>query len=295
MAPPRRRVSYVIPAPADPPPRLQLPPHGVPRNGATGPILIPIQSAGSPPPPTPKWAQHPRHRLGVSCLALDTSTQLVGRASPDDRERAALTVAKRALGLPGDAIPGTASAELRSDGVLRIPNDPALSLGDEFSTDLFRDFAHLFASPAVSRLHISVASNLYPTCLDSARMAALLAAFPQLAFLRVGRKCHDLFRYLAQTDKRSESGGPPCPHLDHLIALWSVSWEEEFRTSCDLVEKTLAQRAALGLRLSILDLRFRRLYGLKQGQGEVDLEEIRSGLVRRLRPLAGMVVVNIET
>ena len=162
-------------------------------------------------------------------------------------------------------------------------------------TDLFRDFAHLFASPAVSRLHISVASNLYPTCLDSARMAALLAAFPQLAFLRVGRKCHDLFRYLAQTDKRSESGGPPCPHLDHLIALWSVSWEEEFRTSCDLVEKTLAQRAALGLRLSILDLRFRRLYGLKQGQGEVDLEEIRSGLVRRLRPLAGMVVVNIET
>ncbi|PIL29250.1 hypothetical protein GSI_09299 [Ganoderma sinense ZZ0214-1] len=175
-------------------------------------------------------------------------------------------------------------------------------------TELFREFAQLFASPAVSRLHISVASNLYPTCLDRARMAALLGAFPQLTFLRVGRKCHDLFRYLAQAEEGAKSSaggdkagsgsgearGVPCRHLDHLIALWSVSWEEEFRTSCDLVEKTLAQRAALGSRLSILDLRFRRLYGLKPGQGEVDLEEIRSGLVRRLRPLAGMVVVTIE-
>ncbi|KAI1792347.1 hypothetical protein LXA43DRAFT_944013 [Ganoderma leucocontextum] len=157
-------------------------------------------------------------------------------------------------------------------------------------TDIFREFAHLFASPAVSRLHISVASNLYPTCLDSGRMAGLLAAFPQLTFLRVGRKCHDVFRYLAQTD----SGPLPCRHLDHLVALWSVSWEEEFWTSCDLVEKTLAHRAALGSRLAILDLRFRRLYGLKQGQGDVNLEEIRSGLVRRLRPLAGMVVVTID-
>ncbi|KAI0707436.1 hypothetical protein C8T65DRAFT_740369 [Cerioporus squamosus] len=83
MAPARRRVSYVIPPPADPPPRLQLPPHGIPRNGSTGPLLIPAHSAASPPASTPRWAQHPRHRLGVSCLALDTSTQLVGRASPE--------------------------------------------------------------------------------------------------------------------------------------------------------------------------------------------------------------------
>ena len=41
-----------------------------------------------------------------------------GTASPDDRERAALSVAKRALGLPSEHVPGTASAELRSDGVL---------------------------------------------------------------------------------------------------------------------------------------------------------------------------------
>ncbi len=62
-------------------------------------------------------------------------------ASPDDRERAALHVAKRALRLPAEPVHGTAAAELRSDGVLRLPNDPALSTGDEFATDLFRDFA----------------------------------------------------------------------------------------------------------------------------------------------------------
>jgi hypothetical protein len=64
-----------------------------------------------------------------------------GTASPDDRERAALSVAKRALGLAADAPQGTAVAELRSAGILRVPNDPALSRGDEFATDLFRDFA----------------------------------------------------------------------------------------------------------------------------------------------------------
>jgi hypothetical protein len=64
-----------------------------------------------------------------------------GTASPDERERATLAVARRSLGLPGDHVPGSAPAELRSDGVLRLPNNPALSPGDEFSTDLFRDFA----------------------------------------------------------------------------------------------------------------------------------------------------------
>lgn len=64
-----------------------------------------------------------------------------GAASPDDRERAVLSVAKRVLGLPSDPVAGNAAAELRSDGVLRLPNNPAFSPGDEFSTDLFRDFA----------------------------------------------------------------------------------------------------------------------------------------------------------
>ena len=64
-----------------------------------------------------------------------------GAASPDDREQAALSVAKRTLGIAADPPHGTAAAELRSDGVLRVPINPALSPGDEFSTDLFRDFA----------------------------------------------------------------------------------------------------------------------------------------------------------
>ena len=81
----RRRVSYVIPSPADAAPLLQLPPPDVPRHGAIGPLLVPQHSSGpaSLPSPTPKWAQHPRHRLGVSCLALDTSTHLVGRTAPE--------------------------------------------------------------------------------------------------------------------------------------------------------------------------------------------------------------------
>ncbi|KAI0659996.1 hypothetical protein C8Q70DRAFT_977330 [Cubamyces menziesii] len=83
MAPSRRRVSYAIPPPSEPAPRLQLPPHGLPRNGTSGPLLIPASESTSSPPSHSTRAQHPRHRLGVSCLALDTSTQLVGRASPE--------------------------------------------------------------------------------------------------------------------------------------------------------------------------------------------------------------------
>ncbi|WP_216895651.1 hypothetical protein [Nocardia alni] len=62
-------------------------------------------------------------------------------ASPDDREHAALSVAKRTLGIAADPPHGTGSAELRSDGVLRVSDNPAFSPGDEFATDLFRDFA----------------------------------------------------------------------------------------------------------------------------------------------------------
>ena len=32
---------------------------------------------------TSKELKHPRHRLGAASLALDTSTQLVGRAAPE--------------------------------------------------------------------------------------------------------------------------------------------------------------------------------------------------------------------
>ncbi|PPQ83482.1 hypothetical protein CVT26_004396 [Gymnopilus dilepis] len=116
----RRRVSYIIPSPSDspsfaagsqpgysvPPPRLLLPPLGVPRHGVPGPLLIPHPSnsassspwsASSSPTYTSSGqdgaaepygqqhpqAHHPRHRLGVACLALDASTLLVGKDSPE--------------------------------------------------------------------------------------------------------------------------------------------------------------------------------------------------------------------
>ena len=84
--PPRRRVSYGIPLP--PPtkqiPRLWLPPLGFDRQGSINPILI-SNSVLHHPKPGPH--QHkdnvPRHRLGVSSLALDTTTQLLARPSPE--------------------------------------------------------------------------------------------------------------------------------------------------------------------------------------------------------------------
>lgn len=65
-----------------------------------------------------------------------------GGASPDDREQAVLSVAQRVLGIPQGELPsGGVRAGLRSDGVLRTPANAALSAGDEFATDLIRDFA----------------------------------------------------------------------------------------------------------------------------------------------------------
>ncbi|KAF9441529.1 WD40 repeat-like protein, partial [Macrolepiota fuliginosa MF-IS2] len=86
MALPKRRISYVVPPPTDPPPRLQLPPYGTPRLGAIGPLLIPLP-VGRPHSDSsehkPRISRHPRHRLGVASLALDTSTQLIGNSSPE--------------------------------------------------------------------------------------------------------------------------------------------------------------------------------------------------------------------
>lgn len=81
MAQARRRVSYVILPPDGPVPHLQLPPHGVSRLGCTGPLLRQAGGHGQDKD-IPKRARH-RHRLGVSSLALDTSTQLTGRSAPE--------------------------------------------------------------------------------------------------------------------------------------------------------------------------------------------------------------------
>lgn len=78
MAPAKRRVSYVIPPPIDHVPRLKLPPLGIPRHGLPRPLLFPSQHQ----PEVPPKCNQPRHRLGVTSLALDTTTQLEGRAAP---------------------------------------------------------------------------------------------------------------------------------------------------------------------------------------------------------------------
>ena len=83
--PPRRRVSYGIPfsPSANPIPLLWLPPPGFDRQGSVDPILI--SNSDSDPNPTfhPRRDSTPRHRLGISALALDTTTQLVGCPSPE--------------------------------------------------------------------------------------------------------------------------------------------------------------------------------------------------------------------
>lgn len=108
-----RRVSYILPAPSDPPPLLQLPPLGSSRRGHTAPLITyaspdgerggavapngagPHAAAnenenpfGTPPaspvrrPVSLSQAKHPRHCLGISSLALDTSTVLSGSSAP---------------------------------------------------------------------------------------------------------------------------------------------------------------------------------------------------------------------
>ena len=83
--PPRRRVSYGIPFPPSTAhvPRLWLPPQGQDRQGSINPIVIPNSAQHPEPTLHPPTEHEPRHRLGISALALDTTTQLVGRPSPE--------------------------------------------------------------------------------------------------------------------------------------------------------------------------------------------------------------------
>ena len=78
----RKRVSYVIPPTAAPVPRLRLPPLPVARLGRSAPLLIPDDDSPDDPsehgPP-----RHPRHRLPVASLTLDTCTILEGRHAPE--------------------------------------------------------------------------------------------------------------------------------------------------------------------------------------------------------------------
>ena len=69
-------------------------------------------------------------------------TNPAGTASPDDRASTAVAIAEASLlSARRTSTNGQAIRELRSDGVLRTESNAALSLGPEFSTDLYRDFA----------------------------------------------------------------------------------------------------------------------------------------------------------
>lgn len=74
-------------------------------------------------------------------LVLRDGTHPPGTAPPEEREGAALAVARRRLG--SQELPPTTGAirELRSDGVFRSDANPAVSQGPDFSTDLYRDFS----------------------------------------------------------------------------------------------------------------------------------------------------------
>jgi hypothetical protein len=95
-----RRVSYVLPASDAPVPLLSLPSLTEPRLGRTSPLLIPHQDALNGNPKRngairknatlvrdsaldSDGTHHPRHCLGVAAIALDTSTLLAGRNTPE--------------------------------------------------------------------------------------------------------------------------------------------------------------------------------------------------------------------
>ena len=84
VVPTRRRVSYVIPPPQTGSiPRLQLPPLGISRLGSILPLLIPLEPIAIPHNQSPHAFSHPKHRLPVASLALDSTTYLVGKPSPE--------------------------------------------------------------------------------------------------------------------------------------------------------------------------------------------------------------------
>ncbi|CAG7850929.1 WD repeat-containing protein 48 homolog [Serendipita indica DSM 11827] len=101
--PASRRISYVIPPPVQDVQRLVLPKFGTDRHGQTTPIIWPLsgdgqalgssraslgslsnlQTSNEATTVSFNGASHPQHRLGISSFALDTSTRLTGRTTPE--------------------------------------------------------------------------------------------------------------------------------------------------------------------------------------------------------------------
>ncbi|MBT2493687.1 ATP-binding protein, partial [Streptomyces sp. ISL-96] len=129
-------------------------------------------------------------------LVRNNEEQAPGSASPDDRERAVLAVARRVLNAPDGAAPGGGVwAQLRSDGVLRAPANPALASGDEFATDLIRDFAlcRLFLTSGWEPLRAAGAPRWTIRAVRLACQAKLLAG-DRAAVWRVMRREFDELR-----------------------------------------------------------------------------------------------------
>lgn len=105
-APVHRRISYVVPAPSEPRTKLVLPPLDTPRRGRTVPLVIPDTSSSFSPgnrsrsstatangsrailssrnvATTTAASSQPTHRLGVSAMAIDLSTHIAGKSSPE--------------------------------------------------------------------------------------------------------------------------------------------------------------------------------------------------------------------
>ncbi|GGR47998.1 hypothetical protein GCM10010251_76320 [Streptomyces aurantiogriseus] len=126
---------------------------------------------------------------------------LPGSGSPDDREQAVLAVARRALRLP-DSPPaaGVSLPRLRSDAILRAPANPAFAAGDEFATDLMRDFAlcRLFFTEGWEPLKKAGAPRWAMRAVRLACQAKLLAGEQTAAW----RELHGEFRQLG--DKEGE-------------------------------------------------------------------------------------------
>ncbi|RXZ70265.1 hypothetical protein [Agromyces albus] len=131
-------------------------------------------------------------------LVRRNESQPGGAASPDDRERAGLQVARRALGLQVNQASGTSLGELRSDGLLVAPRSLAISSGDQFASDLFRDFAlcRLFTVAGWEPLSEVGAPRW---TIRSARLAAQVALLGGTDRLEAWRRLTQEFDGLAET------------------------------------------------------------------------------------------------
>ncbi|CAL9327768.1 hypothetical protein SUDANB43_07414 [Streptomyces sp. enrichment culture] len=180
-------------------------------------------------------------------LVRNGEEYLPGGASPDEREQAVLAVARRALKLP-DSPPaaGASLPQLRSDAVLRPPANPAFAAGDEFATDLMRDFAlcRLFFIEGWEPLRKAGAPRWAIRAVRLACQAKLLAGDRAAAW----RELHSEFRQLGEDEGERWTEVP----MEALLTLGNA------QTAIENVWDDLAADDHRGLKtlLRLADLRY---------------------------------------